>query len=75
MNTSMLLRTKAIENCKTICKYMGQSEELHKEKFNRFIKDVEHNTSKDIAYMAPEEFYRLVYNESIKRVEQFKPII
>jgi hypothetical protein len=71
-----ILFIKAInQNCKDICKYLGQPENLFKEKYNRLVADVEKNIKPgNLPYMAPEEFYRRVYNESVIRLKQVKPI-
>lgn len=71
-----LLFIKAInQNCKDICKYLGQPESLFKEKYNRIVSDVEKNIgAESLPYIAPEEFFRRVYNESVNRLKQVKPI-
>lgn len=63
----IIFKEATIKNCKEICKNLDQPEALHKQKFNRIVKDID---SKINAYTAPEEFGRLIYNESIKRLKQ-----
>ena len=63
----IIFRDATKKNCKKICVNLGQPEELHTQKFNRIVKDID---SKINAYTAPEEFGRLIYNESIKRLKQ-----
>lgn len=65
--SSQMLRDAAINNCKEICKLMGQSEDLYKEKFNRFVKDID-----NAAFISPEEMYRRVYNASVIKLKDLK---
>ena len=64
----LILKNATIENCKKICKNLSQPENLHMEKFNRLVKDLDNRV--DASFMAPEEWARLLYNESVKRREQ-----
>lgn len=60
-------RNATLENCKKICNNLDQCEDLHMEKFKRIVKDID---EKITAYTSPEEFGRLMYNESIRRLKQ-----
>lgn len=64
---SQMLREAAINNCKEICNVMQQEESLWREKFKRFVQEIENP-----AYVSPEEMYRRVYNASLNKLNQLK---
>lgn len=74
-NNTLLFINAINKNCKDICKYLDQPESLFKEKYNRLISDVEKDIKPEkLPYMAPEEFYRRVYNESVRVLNEVKPV-
>lgn len=64
---SIIMREAALGNCKLICKVLSQPEELHKEKFNAFVGQID-----NAAYVSPEEMYRRVYNLSIIKLNNLR---
>ncbi len=62
-----MMREAAKNNCKEICKLLGQDESLYMEKFKRFVRDI-----KNPEYLAPMEMYRRVYNSSVQKLSSLK---
>ena len=74
-NNTIVFINAINKNCKEICKYLNQPESLFKEKYNRLISNVEKNIGVDkVAFVAPEEFFRQVYNESVRVLNNLKPV-
>lgn len=69
-SAATMLRIAAYKNCKKICRVMNQPEELYKEKFNAFIREVGKNDN--AAYLSPEETYRRIYNLSALKLKQLE---